>query len=82
MKKRIPSFERGCKGKLKLGRKNHKKNADRLAEKHGNVLGVYFCPWCGNYHATSKIDGSKTYEGFIHISRPTNQPTKKWLEHP
>jgi hypothetical protein len=69
-KRRLPSFERGCKGKIKLGRKRHKKNADRLANKYGHALGVYWCCWCGNYHATKKIDGEKIYEGFVHISQP------------
>lgn len=69
-KGRVPSYERGCKGKIRLGRKNHKENADRLAKKHGKSIGVYWCPWCGNYHSTTKINGEKIYEGLVHIAKP------------
>lgn len=57
---RIPSAERGCYGKINLGR-NYTRNANRLAAKHGKQFGVYYCPHCGGHHATSKIQNSDLY---------------------
>ena len=67
-KKHIPSYERGCKGKINLGHKSYKKNADRLAKKHGHKLGVYWCPWCGGYHTTKKVEGKGVYGGLVYIT--------------
>ena len=66
---RSPSLERGCKGKIKLGR-NYEKRADKLSTKHGKRYGVYNCPHCGGYHLTTKLDKVCQYAQILHISEP------------
>jgi hypothetical protein len=50
----IPSLERGCIGKAKLGR-HYQKEADKLSRKWGKRYMVYRCPHCSNAHLTTKI---------------------------
>jgi len=66
---RLPSAERGCKGKTNLGR-SYAKQADKLAAKHGKKYGVYRCPHCGGTHLTTKLDKPESYAPLIHISKP------------
>ena len=62
---RTPSVERGCVGKVNLGRK-YVEQANRLAKKHSKRFGVYACPHCGGYHATTKIENAELYGGLLH----------------
>ena len=67
-----PSKERGCDGKIRLGRssKNQMRQADRMSKKHGKPYGVYSCPHCGDAHLTSKIENGARYVGLLYISYP------------
>lgn len=54
----LNSFERGCEGKISLGRRSdYRKQAWRLARKHGKTFGVYECAHCGRKHLTTKVAG-------------------------
>jgi len=53
---RLPSLERGCKDKIKLGHKGYARNAERMAKKHGKRYAVYLCPHCGSTHLTTRLD--------------------------
>ena len=72
-KGRIPSYERGCKGKINLGR-SYKKQADRLSSKHEKIYGVYQCPHCEGYHLTTKMDKVCQYAPILYISEPNTEP--------
>lgn len=54
---RIPSVERGCRDKIRLGHKGYARNAERMAKKHGKRYVVYLCPHCGSTHLTTRMDG-------------------------
>lgn len=58
---RLPSPERGCHGKIRLGSTCYKSSADRLARKHRKRYGVYRCPHCGSTHVTTKIEVAERY---------------------
>ena len=64
---RIPSEERGCTGKIDLGRK-YEKQADRMARKHGKRFGVYRCPHCQGVHLTTKLDRAGEYEPLLYLA--------------
>jgi hypothetical protein len=65
-----PSFERGCVNKTNLGR-NYKKNADKLAAKHGKQYGVYHCPHCKGCHLTTKLLHEHLYtEALVYKTTP------------
>lgn len=64
---KIPSEERGCVGKINLGR-SYVKQADRLSRKHGKKYGVYRCPHCGGTHLTTKLEKSDQYAELLHIT--------------
>lgn len=55
------SKERGCDGKVNLGR-GYKKQADRLSAKHGKQYGVYQCAYCGGFHLTTKVENAHLYQ--------------------
>jgi len=57
----IPSKERGCQGKTKLGRR-YKHEADKLSAKWKKRYGVYRCPHCGDAHLTTKFRKSAEYQ--------------------
>lgn len=59
---RVPSVERGCRDKIKLGRKGYANAAERMARKHGKRYAVYLCPHCGSTHLTTKLDGEYSTE--------------------
>lgn len=59
---RKPSRERGCRGKVNLGRVTHIKQSERMAAKHGKRYGVYECPHCGGHHLTTKIANAGRYQ--------------------
>ena len=65
----VPSFERGCKGKINLG-KSYEKQADKLSVKHGKKYGVYKCPHCKGHHLTTKMDKVCQYAEILYISLP------------
>ena len=54
------SKERGCTGKVNLGRK-YEAQAIKLSKKHGKDYGVYRCPHCGGAHLTTKLDKREGY---------------------
>lgn len=64
---RIPSVERGCSGKINLGR-DYKRNAERLAKKHGKNYGVYQCPHCGCAHSTTKLENTSRYAQLLYVT--------------
>ena len=53
---RLPSLERGCKGKINLGHKRYAYNAERMSRKFGKQYAVYLCPYCKGTHLTTKLD--------------------------
>ena len=63
------SRDRGCTGKINLGR-SYKKQADKLSGKHGKKYGVYSCNYCGGTHLTTKINKACMYTKLLHISEP------------
>ena len=63
---RVPSEERGCKGKLQLGEK-YRPQADRMSRMHGKAFGVYRCPHCDGTHLTTKLDKANEYEPLLYI---------------
>lgn len=64
----IPSQERGCGTKIKLGR-NYRKSADRLAKKHGKNYGVYLCPYCKGYYVTTKLEiAAKYFDPLLYVT--------------
>jgi len=66
---RVPSEERGCKGKIQLGKK-YRQQADRMSRKHKKSFGVYRCPHCEGAHLTTKLEKANEYEPLIYICRP------------
>lgn len=64
---RQPSLERGCTGKINLGRR-YQQAADRLAVKHGKRYGVYRCPHCGGAHLTTKLENAELYEPLLYVT--------------
>lgn len=68
---RIPSVERGCRGKANLGRQ-YQKQADRLSRKHGKVYGVYRCPHCGGAHVTTKLSNAADYSELLYTTQNAN----------
>jgi hypothetical protein len=58
---RIPSPERGCHGKIRLGSTGYKGSADRMARKHGKRYGMYRSPHCGSTHLTNHIEVAERY---------------------
>ena len=63
----IPSVERGCTGKVNLGRR-YIQQAERLSLKHGKRYGVYRCPHCGGAHLTTKLDiAEKYFEPLLYV---------------
>lgn len=77
---RIPSVERGCKGKANLGRK-YAKAADRLSRKHGKTYGVYRCPHCGGTHLTTKLDiAARYFADLLYTSNPNAELRDRHLE--
>jgi len=64
---RTPSKERGCDGKANLGR-DYRKQADKFAAKHGKAYGVYACPHCGGFHATTKTENAALYGGLLYVT--------------
>lgn len=67
-----PSYERGCKGKAKLGRNKQAaiKSAEKLALKYGKRYGLYVCPWCLNHHLTTKPVTVGEYElELVYVTR-------------
>lgn len=65
----LPSEERGCRGKINLGRR-FKLQADRLSQKHGKSFGVYRCPHCGGTHLTTKLEKSDQYPPLLYAAHP------------
>jgi hypothetical protein len=62
---RIPSVERGCVGKVNLGRK-YKQQAEKFAAEYRTRFGVYRCPHCQAYHLTRKVENAEEYfEAFV-----------------
>jgi hypothetical protein len=70
---KIPSVERGCRGKTNLGR-DFRTHADIFAQKHGKTYGVYECPHCGGHHLTTKIENAADYGGLLYISHQPSRP--------
>lgn len=68
METKTPSLERGCQGKANLGRK-YIEQAERLSRKHGKRYGVYHCPHCQGYHATTKIENAQMYGGLLYTTK-------------
>jgi ribosomal protein L32 len=64
---KLPSEERGCNGKIDLGR-SYQKAADRLAAKHKKQYGVYSCPYCGGTHLTTKLAKADEYRPLLYIT--------------
>ena len=60
------SFERGCSGKIKLG-KHYTRTARRLSLKHDKSYGVYVCSVCGNKHLTTKLDDQEGYRTLLFV---------------
>ena len=67
-----PSKERGCEGKINLGR-NYEKQADKLSKKHGKSYGVYRCPYCEGTHLTTKIDSRDKYRDLLYLIEVNNE---------
>ncbi len=72
-----PSFERGCLGKINLGRR-YVKQANLFARRFDTQYGVYRCPHCGGTHLTTKLGKRYIYsEPLLYITpEPTNAPPK------
>lgn len=66
---RLPSLERGCKYKIRLGRTRYAYNAERMAKKHKKRYAVYLCPYCQNTHLTTRLDGKYATE-LLYICNP------------
>jgi hypothetical protein len=66
---RIPSKERGCQGKAKLGRR-YKHEANKLSAKWKKRYGVYRCPHCGDAHLTTKFRKSAEYQNEMLYTTP------------
>ena len=64
---RQPSKERGCDGKMKLG-KNPFKKARKMAIKHGKKYGVYNCRYCLGQHLTTKLKTKDEYAPLVYIT--------------
>ena len=64
---KIPSKERGCDGKINLGR-SYEKQAERLAKKYGKRYGVYQCPHCLGYHVTTKLAEVCQYDQILYLT--------------
>lgn len=66
-----PSVERGCTGKINLGKTDYEEAADRMGRKHGKQYGVYHCPHCDGTHLTTKIGLAELYsEPLLYVSKP------------
>lgn len=65
---RLPSAERGCAGKINLGRA-YAPQADKLAAKHSKKYGVYRCPHCAGAHLTTKLDNAANYAPLLHVTK-------------
>lgn len=64
---KLPSQDRGCSRKANLGR-DYKRQADRLATRHGKRYGVYACPHCNGTHLTTKLKNAAQYEPLLYIT--------------
>lgn len=69
---RLPSLERGCRDKIKLGHKGYANAAERMAKKHVKRYAVYLCPYCGSTHLTTRLDGEYATE-ILYICKPTTK---------
>jgi len=69
-----PSKERGCNGKVNVGRA-YRLFADSMAEKHGKRYGAYKCPHCGGIHLTTKLQNREKYAPLLYVT--AEQPNKK-----
>jgi hypothetical protein len=65
-----PSKERGCNGKMKLGKQPRRK-ARQMSTKHGKQFGVYKCPHCKSHHLTTKIENVENYKPLVYVTPPT-----------
>jgi hypothetical protein len=70
-KMKKPSVERGCIGKINIGR-SYIKQSEKLAKKHNKQYGVYQCPHCDGYHLTTKLENKDLYESLLHITEKYN----------
>ena len=67
---RLPSFKRGCKAKVILGR-SYEKQAEKMKAKHGKEYGVYHCPYCDGTHLTTKLQNSHKYPPLVYQTNST-----------
>jgi hypothetical protein len=75
---RIPSVERGCVGKINLGRR-YKQRAEKFAAEYRTRFGVYRCPHCQAYHLTRKVENADEYGGLLHVTEDHRMPTNRTL---
>ena len=60
--------KRACKGKIDIG-KNYRKKADKMTRKHGQIFGVYHCPFCNGWHLTTRIH-LKYSTPLVYVTKP------------
>jgi hypothetical protein len=72
-KKRKPSKERGCDGKMKITSDYTRgtEKALQMSIKHGKQFGMYLCPHCDHHHLTTKLDNAKKYTTPLVYITPT-----------
>lgn len=65
--KRQPSKARGCDGKANLG-ENYREQAEKFAERHGKIYGVYRCPHCEGTHMTTRLEKREDYTPLLYVT--------------
>ena len=66
MELRRNSYERGCKGKVRIGR-HFTREARKMSLKHRKSYGVYQCSQCGGRHLTTKLDNQEGYPALLFV---------------
>ena len=62
-----PSRERGCDGKINLGRR-YVKQSNKMSAKHDKPYVVYRCPHCNGTHLSTKVENVKRYHEVLYLS--------------